>query len=97
MGNRPERVEYFKSIECHERDPRCRTRRHYISYFASKADVGDVEDADAVVDMGMDVSVDVVNQVRPGRLCEAASFAISEFVSVRLCWRVGSSGVWSSG
>jgi len=26
--------------------------------------VGDVEDADAVVDMGMDVSVDVVNQVR---------------------------------
>ena len=26
--------------------------------------MGDVEDADAVVDMGMDVSVDVVNQVR---------------------------------
>ena len=96
MGNRPKHVEYFKSSECHERDLRCQTRRHYILYFASKADVGDVEDVDAVVDMGMDVSVDVVNQVRPGRLCEAASFAISEFVSVCLCWRVGLSGVWSS-
>ena len=84
MGNRPERVECLKSIECHARDLRYRTRRHYISYFASKANVEDVEDADAVMDMGMDVSVDVVNQVRPGRLGESASFAISEFVSVRL-------------
>jgi len=84
VGNRPERVECLKSIECHERDPRCRTRHHYVSYFASKADVGDVEDVDAVMDMGMDMSVDVVNQVRPGQLCELASFAISEFVSVRL-------------
>ncbi len=84
MGNRPERVECFKSVECHERDPRCRTRHHYVSYFVSKADVGDVEDADAVVDMGMDMSVDVVNQVRPEQLCESANFAISEFVSVRL-------------
>jgi len=74
----------LKSIECHARDPHYRTRCHYISYFVSKADVEDVEDADAVMDMGMDVSVDVVNQVRPERLCESANFAISEFVSVRL-------------
>ena len=35
-----------------------------FSYFASKADAGDAEDADAVVDMDMDVNVDVVNRVR---------------------------------
>lgn len=35
-----------------------------LSYFTSKANVGDTEDADAVVDMDMDASVDVLNRVR---------------------------------
>jgi len=30
-----------------------RTQRHYASYFVSKTDMGDVEDADTVVDMVM--------------------------------------------
>jgi len=34
-----------------------------FSYFASKADAGDAEGADAVVDMDMDVNVDLVNRV----------------------------------
>ena len=53
--------------------------------------MGDVEDADAVMDMGMDVSVDVVNQVRPEQLCESVNFAISKLCQCGLCWQ-GSSG-----
>ena len=58
--------------------------------------MGDVEDADAVVDMGMDMSVDVVNQVRPEQLCELANFDISEFVSVRLVLASRVKRRWSS-
>ena len=48
----------------HKRNPRRRTRHQYL---VSEANVGDVEDADEVVDMDnmdMDAIVDVVNQAR---------------------------------
>lgn len=48
----------------HEHEPRHQARCHNVSYLASKANVRDVEDVNAVVGMVIDMSVYVVNLVR---------------------------------
>jgi len=64
-----------------------------FSYFASKTDAGDAEDADAVVDMDMDVNVEVVNRVgaiKVGLRGEEKKAVVARVVS----WRRKTDMMW---
>ena len=64
-----------------------------FSYFASKADAGDAVDADAVVDMDMDMNVEVMNRVgviKVGLYGEEKRTVVARVVS----WRRKTDMMW---